>query len=221
MRAKRISGLGFDTLAVVDPAMAGIMRMGGYGFVFRYLARGKGVPEDPPSSGIGNLARLELDWLLEADLAVGLVQRGCSRTYPTASIGSRLGDAAVVNAGLLGVPQGTHLFCSLEYQGSRTVAPAAQSGCIEAYAAPVVAAGYRAGYYGSFDGVLDDAQLYALRGITCYWASATWYPRRFNPSPRGWGIQQGPQTEVLGLPLDPNIIVPDGTPGGLPWLIAA
>jgi hypothetical protein len=220
MKAVNVEGLGFDTLAVVDPARASILKAHGYNFVFRYLSRGKVVHDEPPSEGYGNLSRREFEWLLAAGLDVGLVQRGCSRTYPDAEVGKRLGEAMVYNAQQLGVPDGVHLFSSLEYQGSRKVKSEDQAGCIEEIAAATVADGCRSGYYGSFDGVLSSVQLYALKGVTSYWASATWYPRRFNPAPRGWGIQQGPQVTVLGLVMDQDIVVRDGV-GGRPYMVGA
>lgn len=69
----------------------------------------------------------------------------------------------------LGIPAGATVWLDLEGLDAWNTPSAQLSSLIEAWAAPMVAAGYIAGLYVGAPQPLTGKQLYALRGISRYW----------------------------------------------------
>ncbi|MCA9685183.1 MAG: DUF1906 domain-containing protein [Myxococcales bacterium] len=204
-------GLGFDTASYVDLDKAKAMRAAGYAFVARYLRRDQHVNQNPDlSGGAVSLSVLELRQLLAADLQVSLVQFGDGKLVPSAEQGTTVGAAAAANARALGAPSSVTLWCDVEWSsGAAPTEPQPVLDYINAWAAQVVAGGYRAGLYVGPNVPVDGKSLYYdLPKITGYWKAAS---KTSWVAERGFQIIQGLSfTTAEGLNIDPDMAAYDG-----------
>jgi hypothetical protein len=155
------------------------------------------------------MTRREAEWLLEAGLAVMLVQGAISD--PSAARGARAGAAAAGNARELGFAPGVTLWCDLEAVGDATDADII--GHCNAWHDAVTDAGFGSGLYvGVHSRRLDGDQLYRRLKTGLYWASAMSVA---DPLPRGYCMAQTRARSVLGVKVDANALWSDEL-GGLP-----
>lgn len=221
---------GADTVQALTLETAVALRMSGVSWVARYIARdGRQLTEPDRHGGdfrgCWSLSRQELAAILSAGLAVVPIQWGpWGGSTLSGPNGRRLGEAAVEQATWLGLPTGVHLWCDLE---GGAAGRSGTDGCkafVEGFAAPCLAAGWRAGLYIGDPGVpLDAEELHRLAGVTAYWRSCThvqaltrrWYPRF-----RGWSIlQTSLPTELAGVQVDLDVMRADDR-GDLPTWVA-
>lgn len=194
---------GVDTIATFTPAMAARLKAAGYDFVVRYL---------------GALHPTERDAILGAGL--GLLAVGYSRRpgwAPSAALGASDGAQAVAHAQVAGLMPGMTLFCDLEGPASGTTS----GDCIayiNAWAAPVVAAGFVAGVYVGYAIPMTPSQLYHDLQVTAYWASCS---RPQAVAVRGYMMTQDPHANqiVAGIQVDIDTITADANGDTPRWMI--
>ena len=166
-----VAAKGIDTSAVLtDAALVDIVAAGG-SFCGRYL----------PSLTTSEITRIHAH-------GCGLQTFNYSRApgwVPSAALGAADGARDVAQMKALGLPAG-HLH-RFDLEGCKGPA-AATKAHVEAWAAAVVAAGYKAGLYvGYAPGGLDEAALYALANVTSYMQSCSRCPE---PATRGFSQRQ-------------------------------
>jgi hypothetical protein len=143
---------GFDTAAVVTPAVALRMKQAGYQFVMRYIRR------DPAHAY--DLTIAEATGILDAGLGLMLVQHVApDNWHPTAVLGSQYGHTAAQEASKLGYPAGGIVWCDLEMVAHGT-APSLIIGYCNSWFSEVEAAGYEPGLYVGYGCGLTAQQLY-------------------------------------------------------------
>ncbi len=195
---------GIDTIAPLSSEVARTFKQQGYSFAVRYL---------------GAMAAGEISAILEAGL--GLLAVGYSRRagwQPTAAEGASDGAAAVQHAKDAGLLKGMTLFCDLEGPASTTTAADCVA-YVNAWAAPVPAAGYIAGLYVGYGIPLTPQQLYQDLLVTAYWHSVS---KVQAVAVRGYQMfQQSPGNQIInGVKVDVDIIVADANGDTPSWMIA-
>lgn len=203
--------MGFDTSIYVDQKYYDKLKSAGYGFVVRYLWRTKRVDDKPNYGWPVALSKQELSELLYAGFGVSIVQFSPDKgVIPTAVIGKSVGEAAASNAAGLGIPKGVTIWCDAEWSND----PPAEDviDYLNAWASPVVNAGYEAGLYLGGGTGMTGEQLYDLPEYNHYWKSASavpWVPKR------GFQMFQTNQTTVfkamgdVGLTIDQDLVCID------------
>lgn len=206
--------LGFDTDTCVSAAQAQAFYAAGFRFCARYLARTP-LPQPPVHEGT-NLSVSEAQDLLNAHLALVLVQHADATLVPSAAAGTSAGEAAAKNAQMIGFPYGMTLWCDLEWE-SQTQPPAvdATTRYLNAWAAAVQNAGYVPGLYVGPNQPLSGEQLHQLPGFAHYWKSASAVPW---VATRGFQMVQGLPLNIQGLEVDPDLIVLDAFGDVFTWL---
>ena len=202
---------GFDTASRVTAAQARAMRAADFRYAIRYVSLGA-TNKDTTGQ--------ECDGILDAGLGLALVQRvrWGGEWRPTGKLGAQDGANAARHASALGYPAGGLLWCDLEgvagYSPDRRGKIRPRSlpqdivAHLNAWAAAVVAAGYRAGLYVGAGAGLDGATLGALPLFHAYWDSCSRNPA---PTPRGWQLIQSGQRWVDLGPAGKLCIDPDTT----------
>jgi hypothetical protein len=203
-------GLWFDCSTKLNAVTALGMARRGYVGVFRYL------PLPPPNSPVGDIDSAEVIAITQAGLELSLVQHVRSPGWdPVKQSGTIDGGIAAHYATTAGVALGKHLFLDLE--GVRVGATAAQCKIYcEAWAAEVIAHGYKAGLYVGYQIPMSPVDLYDLHGIDCYWSD---FGHRLVAT-RGCAIiQKNPDILVGSLKVDEDEVKADLL-GDLPWVTA-
>lgn len=150
MRVEKASvgARGFDSVEysmVATPSLATRMAASGLEFFVGYL--GTVTPQN-----------------LQATLSAGMA------FMPVGYAGAFNGTLALAQVKALGIPPGCTVWCDLE--GDKwfdTPSPELMAKIDDAWAAPLVAAGYECGIYVGSPQPLSGPELYALRHITRYW----------------------------------------------------
>ena len=163
------------------------------------------------------LSKQELADLLAAGLAVIPVQLGDAKLVPSAAEGTNVGRAAAQNAATLGFPQGVTVWCDLEWADEPQGDDQAVVDYANAWAAPVVAAGYDAGLYVGPNVPLTGTQLYALPQFSHYWKAASKTPW---VATRGFQIIQSLTLTTNGIAIDADVICFDAKGGRPTWYVA-
>jgi len=123
---------------------------------------------------------------------------------PAAVMGQDDARAAVSSAQAAGYLPGCHLWVDVEGV-ARLSSPMAVLQYIEAWAAVVLADGFRAGLYYGYDVPLSAAQLYGIRGIDQYWRAVP-----LDVATRGCSVVQfQPSTFICGVEVDVDLTVGD------------
>jgi hypothetical protein len=220
-----------DCAGYLSPVLAAAAVAQGYQAVARYLRHDGRVLDAPQPGGdqwgLDSLSERELGELLAQGLAVWTVQFGPAKGDSlNAVLGHQRGQAAVRAAKALGLQPQCHLWCDLE---GATAEHAGAMGCaeyVEAWAAAVVASGYRAGLYEA-GSPLDARGLYALRGVSAYWRSAMIDGDSKSPQPRGWSIVQRLPEQLVAIDgrakigIDPDFVRCDDRGGWFGWSVAS
>ena len=203
-------GLWFDCSSRLSALTAASMKARGYVGVFRYL------PLPPPNSPIPDINAVEVAAITQAGLELSLVQHVRLPGWdPARQSGTVDGGIAAHYATTAGVALRKHLL--LDIEGVKLGATAAQLKIfIEAWAAEVIAHGYKAGVYVGYQIPMSPLDLYDLHGINCYWSD---FGHRVVAT-RGCAIiQKNPDILVGGIKIDEDSVAPDLL-GGLPWVTA-
>ena len=200
MRVKRATvGAIVDMSTHVDLGTAKLFKASGVSIVMRYVRRDKRVLDKPDGDWPESLSKLELDWLLEAGLEVGLFQfaRFHGGNYLSATSGAAVGEAAAWNVAALGIPEGMTTFVDAEW----TDAPESRvkrywynrrvKAYLRAWGKRYAAGGGSPGCYEAYEG-LSGRQWYKLPPFRHYYCSAMKAPRMIgDPQPRGFCAWQG------------------------------
>jgi hypothetical protein len=194
---------GIDTITPFSPQLAASFKAAGYQFIVRYL---------------GAIDVRERDAILGAGL--GLLVVGYSRRAgwePSAAIGEADGQAAVQHAGKAELMAGMSIYCDMEGPAGSTTA-ADCIGYVNAWAKPVIDAGYRAGIYVGYGIPLTPRQLYQDLIVTGYWHSVS---RVQDVAVRGYQmIQQPPGNRLeLGIKVDVDQIDADRNGDTPYWMV--
>jgi hypothetical protein len=204
-----------DTVAVLSDDQLDGFSNDGYKCIFSYSRRDGEVLDNPipggeygdaVANGCNSLAISTSRRYLKRGFALSLVQFGA---FGSASYGTQMGRAAAASSRRLGFPGGHHHFCDVEGNGPQSAGPAKVETYVEAYSGACMAGGSGAplaGMYYNFT-CMDARQLYALRGITCYWAAAG--PVPFPPYPRGNSVEQRAPSTHHGVEIDRDTIRTD------------
>lgn len=126
----------------------------------------------------------------------------------------------------LGIPAGCTVWLDLEGMKAWKTDPKVLIAKIEAWAAPIVAAGYIAGLYCGVPQPLSSEELWALKGITRYWKGQGRQVDRYGelaePSGCGWCMYQMYPSYNMGSPpvwVDSNMVGQDYK-GRTPTMVA-
>jgi hypothetical protein len=114
------------------------------------------------------------------------------------------GAAAAEHAVWAQIPQGVQPFVDWEDLVEGLPVGAAKA-FLEAWAATVRDAGYRAGMYCGFDDPLSPMDRYNLHGITSYWSDAG----HRAVAVRGCAVTQGAELDIGGVRIDNDTVQPD------------
>ena len=195
---------GFDTWAQLEGKQPTAIRDAGYAFAVRY------VRLDAKES---NLTRREAESILEAGLALMIVQQGAGwkDRAPSEELGKRYGRAAVEGAQAVGYPKEAALFLdveSVEQGNSKDVIAYAEAWYAE------VAPHFVPGFYVGPNPKLSAEQLAALP-FEHFWKSGTKVP---TPAGRGYQNIQHPPITVAGVEVDVDVTQKDERGNSLPWL---
>ncbi len=207
---------GFDTAETVTAGAAAAFHKKGYRFCVRYVRRDK-----PHRSA---LSRIEAKSLLNAGLGLMAVQyvESDSSWNPTAAKGSRNGEIAASEAGMLELPWGVTVWCDLEGVAVGTPAQRVIDYCNRWHAA-VSRAGYVPGLYVGYHAGLTRMQLYRALRFTHYWGAYNLNADQY-PAVRGLQMKQsqrkaGDSPPVHGLDFQVDKVRADAL-GGRPTLLA-
>lgn len=203
-------GLWFDCSSRLSALTASAMKARGYVGCFRYL------PLPPPNSPIPDINAGEVADITNAGLELSLVQHVRLPGWdPARQSGTIDGGIAAFYATTAKVALGKHLM--LDIEGVKLGATAAQLKIyIEAWAAEVIAHGYKAGLYVGYQIPMSPTDLWLLHGIDCYWSD---FGHR-SVATRGCAvIQRNPDILVGGIKIDEDEVKADLL-GGLPWVTA-
>lgn len=134
--------------------------------------------------------------------------------YGVTLAGQYGGPASVSQAQAIGFPKGSSLFLDVEGLTAFHTDPLELIKKIEAWAAAVVAAGYKAGIYVGSPQPLTEDELWKLAGITLYWRGQGSIRDRFNklsePTKCGWCLTQAyPSQPMGGTIIDANMVGQD------------
>lgn len=174
--------LGIDTVMDTRPYLSQLWDAG-VRTILRYIRR----PQNPPS-WLQMITREEADAIIEHGFCLSLVQQGVGGWADNTGLdGLRVGTCAAEQAADLAVPHGVTLWCDCEWSKDVEPPKSGQTAYVEAWAKAVREAGYRAGLYVGASLDLNGDELYALKNITAYWASASWHA---TPRTRGWQVIQ-------------------------------
>ncbi len=200
--------LGFDANTVLSAAIARTFSAGGFRFCLRYISRG----EEPA----GDLSAGEANDILDAGLALMPVQHVRPGYWkPTGALGQQDGTAAGHNAGTVGFPPGTSVWCDLEAVDQASAANDVIDYC-EGWYAAVSEAGYAPGLYVGYQSGLAESELVQLR-FTHYWRSQSNVP---NAGRKGYQlIQLYPELSLFGIKADVDVTQEDYQGGHAVWLV--
>ncbi len=180
-------------------------------FVVRYLSIG--------AEGGQDITAAEVGWILDADLALLLVQHVREPNWvPSADRGASDGAAAARNALAVGYALGSDIIVDLEGVLPGTSA-ATVLAYVNAWASAVVAAGYLAMVYVGYNTMLTPEELYEeLKDVHAYWSD---FGAR-SVAVRGFCMKQLSSTTTLPgvpFPIDPDRIMADSN-GDFPvWTV--
>ena len=204
-----------DTVAVLTDGQLEAFHGDGYKVIFGYSRRDGKVLDNPipggeygdaVANGCNSLALSTSRRYLKAGFALSLVQFGA---FGSASYGNQMGKAAASASRALGFPGGHHHFCDVEGNAPQSAGARKVKQYVEAFSGGLMAGGDGAplgAMYYNFT-CMDARQLYALKGITCYWAAAG--PVPFPPYPRGNSVEQRAPSTHFGVEIDRDTIRTD------------
>jgi hypothetical protein len=203
-------GLWFDTSTKLTATSARAMRLKGYLGALRYLP----LPSNSPANDIDYP---EAAIIAGAGLELSLIQHVRFPGWdPSKQSGTVDAGIACFYAMGAGAKAGANLF--LDFEGVSLTASVAQCKIyIEAWAASVIAHGFRAGLYVGYQIPLGPVDLYDLRGITCYWSD---FGHRVVATRGCAVVQKNPDILVAGIKIDEDWVSPDLL-GDLPQVMAA
>jgi hypothetical protein len=204
--------LGFDTDQVITLSLAASLKSSNFSFALRYISL---EPEPRP----GDLSVGEIEAILDARLALGVVQHCCEPGWlPSGPLGEVYGSFAANNLVALNLPVGITVWLDFE-ECSPATSEAAAVAYVNNWAQVVAAAGYQPGVYVGAGQPLSGDVLYWRLLTTRYWQSGSSVPA---VPYRGYCMRQAPELAqpVAGVTLDRDIVTGDML-GGFPVLAAA
>jgi len=161
--------VGFDCDTVLNATSAQAFVTAGFGFVVRYLSLGT-------IESYGDLSLNEAAAILEAGLALMAVQHVAYQGWvPTQLLGQTNGQNAANNAQSIGLPAGVTVWLDLEGINT-TTSNTDVINYVNAWSAPVAAAGYVPGLYVGANCILTGDQLYYDLNLAQYWKSGSNVP---------------------------------------------
>jgi glycoside hydrolase-like protein len=205
--------IGFDWNGKLTLAQAKQFYNKGYRFCIRYVSRTPGTHQSNLTSGAPDLALEETQDILNAGLALMVVQHvDKSGWQPTMSLGKTYGDNAAAIAASAGVLQGTNVWLDLEDIPNGTN----QSDIIDycnTWSDSVIAGGYEPGIYVGFNVWLSPDELFFKLKFKHYWRAAGDIPQI---SHRGYQLFQHVDKTPDGQ-LDRNVAVNDAFGDSIVW----
>jgi len=201
-----------DTVAVLTDEQLDAFHADGYKVIFGYSRRDGTVLDNPVpggeygdavANGCNSLAISTSRRYLSKGFALSLVQFGA---FGSAGYGEQLGKAAAAASSKLGFPEGHHHFADIEGKAPQAAGADGVGRYVQPWARSCRDGGPRAGMYYNFT-CMSARQLYALRGVTCYWAAAGPVPPP--PYPRGNSIEQRAPSTHYGVEIDRDTIRTD------------
>lgn len=205
--ATAVESLGFDCAAKLTDERVKKAYEAGYRFVVRYVGLG-------PNPHPGDLDRKELDLILDAGLALMVVQHvRYPGWHPNKSLGRQDGATAALFARMAGYADGAQLWLDAEGMASKTTLQDAVD-YVEAWTA-VVKSTHAPGIYVGYGTPFTAADLWRLT-VDRYWSD--YGPRKVEK--RGFCIKQMiGNLPAFGIRIDPDWLKPDDL-GGLPkWMV--
>ncbi len=208
MKAKKVDPcLCFDASTYFDPTVSQKFWDAGYRVKIRYVNRERYVRDTPDTKWPVSLAKQELNETINKDSKWGLsiVQFAPFGVTPNAMTGKAAGDAAGWNCRELGIPEGTTVWCDLEWntvQRAEDVLEYANawSKALDTYVLRV------GGYIGPNLGCTGEQLYRDIPLMRHYWKSAAIVPW---VEKRGFQLAQSLEIKVFGQTIDQNIAMFD------------
>lgn len=191
----KVGAKGFDTIAVINQALAQGLKLAGMDFAVRYL---------------GALTSNEVDTIVAAGLAIMPVTYGMKHgTVLDGALGDSYGLSSVRQASSAGIALGTTIWLDLEDASGTSQGIIA---FVNAWAARILAAGFVPGLYAGAGAQLTSLELYALK-VTRYWHSLSRVSDRNGQLAEpgcGWCMYQlYPSVVVASVLVDVDVIQQD------------
>lgn len=200
--------VGFDTDAVLTPALAADFVKAGNHFVIRYVSLNT-TPQP------GDLTAAEAQAIISAGLALMPVQHVLEPGWtPSQALGQLHGNEAVARVKACGFSPGVTGWLDLEGVSARGTAAETIAYC-NAWSAAVSGAGFQPGVYVGAQSALTGEQLYDDLTVTRYWHSGSEVP----PVKRGYCMTQTIAGKTLdGVAYDGNVIHADREGATPTWM---
>src|SRR6266436_1320591 len=196
---------GCDVNFPVSGSFARELINAGHSFCIRYIPRAQG------SNSGGNLSNIEAVTILNAGLALMVVQHVANEGWSTnAALGTAYGSyAASYCKDVVGLPPGVNVWLDLE-----GINPSAAKADVIAYCQTwfneVKAAGYVPAIYIGWQVIINNQDAYYNLPFAHYWKA---YNADVTPAVRGYQMIQGTQVSINGVEVDPNTVHTDNKGG--------
>jgi hypothetical protein len=207
--------IGFDETAKLNSAQAKTSASKGYKFCVRYVSRNSAGRAANASNGTPDLSAGEAQTILDAGLALMVVQHCPSPGWsPTGALGEEYGQNAATYTADAEIPPGVNVFLDLE-----GIAPGTAHSNIIAYAnqwfAAVQTGGYVPGVYVGFNVFLSPDELFLDLTTQHYWRADGNIP---NISHRGYQLIQHIQNAGTPSEFDRDVTQDDALGDAVLWL---
>ena len=206
---------GFDCNTPLTATTAAAFRSAGFAFAVRYVPRNFNTN---PASPAGNITRAEAQTILDAGLALMIVQHVAASPWdPTGQLGMEYGSFAASNCAAIGLPPGVNVFLDLE-----GVRPGTDPQNVLDYAgtwgSTVLDAGYMPGIYIGANCGITAQQIVSLTDFKQFWRSGSSSAPQIGAP--GYSMQQTISSTLVlsGVAYDSDVISTDQNGGTPYWL---
>lgn len=206
---------GFDCNTPLTASTAAAFRNAGFVFALRYVPRNV---DTNPASPAGNITRAEAQTILDAGLALMIVQHVASSPWdPTGALGQQYGSFAVRNCQAIGLPFGVNVFLDLEGVRAGTN-PQNVLDYAGTWGDVVADAGYTPGIYIGASCGINSAQIVSLTNFKQFWRSGSSSTPQIGAP--GYCMQQTISSKLVlsGVAYDSDVIATDQNGGTPYWL---
>lgn len=205
---------GFDCNTPLTASTAKAFHDAGFAFVLRYVPRNY---DTNPASPSGNITRGEAQTILDAGLALMIVQHVAASPWdPTGELGMSYGQFAVSNCQAIGLPRGVNVFLDLEGVRAGTD-PQHVLDYAGTWASFVADGGYVPGLYVGASCGISASQIVTLPFKQFWRSGSSSTPQIGAP---GYSMQQTISASLVlsGVAYDSDVISTDQNGGTPYWL---
>lgn len=206
---------GFDCNTPLTSTTAANFRNAGFAFALRYVPRNYLTDPTSPS---GNITRAEAQTILDAGLALMIVQHVATSPWdPTGELGMTYGQYAASNCQAIGLPRGVNVFLDLEGVRAGTD-PQNVLDYAGTWGDAVRDAGYMPGIYIGASCGISAQQIVGLTNFGQFWRSGSSSAPQIGAP--GYCMQQTISASLVlgGVAYDSDVITADQNGGTPYWL---